>query len=378
MKFTFVTSFYNTEQYILPIYECVKSQTYTNWEWIVTDDFSSDNSKQILLDIVSKDKKVRYIEQSEKKQMFWNPHRLAPNAEIIVELGSDDLFAPKTLEVYHHFFMKYPELVMISSAAISYTVDGVWNCFEYFDFSKEKSMVSSGKTLFLKAWKNIKDFNYNPGWWMENHFNDLAFCTQLEEYGKLLVLPRYLYDYTYRDTSASRMLRTDIDRVKQEGRSIITNANLRRESELDTFERYFEEVREFVTPMLDKEFSYTNQQQHINYFTSVITKEQETRIKELFFDHDVYINELTDNVDWVFMYGRTWSDLEMIKHTLPKIINIPNINIRISVNRTYEGTEHTLEEFKDFEKWLADYCGYNNICFDFCLYTVPKNDIITV
>ena len=55
MKFTFVTSFYNTENYIKELYDSIKSQTYTNWEWIVTDDFSDDNTKQILLDICSND-----------------------------------------------------------------------------------------------------------------------------------------------------------------------------------------------------------------------------------------------------------------------------------------------------------------------------------
>ena len=373
MKFTFVTSFYNTAEYIHPIYECIKSQTYTNWEWIVTEDFSSDNSREILLDIASKDKKVTFKQQTEKKQMFWNPHSLAPNAEIIVELGSDDLLSPKTLEVYHHFFTKYPDVIMISSGAVSYNVDGGWNCFEFFDISEDKNMLSSGKTLFLKAWRNIEDFNYNPGWWMENHYNDLAFCTQLEEYGKILVLPRYLYDYTYRDNSASRFTRNKIETVKKEGASIITNANLRRNyQELETFEKYFEDVREFVSPMLEREFAYTNTQQHINYFTSVITKEQEKKIKDLFFDHDVYINKITDNVDWVFMYGRTWSDFEMIKHTLPKIMGIPNIKVRISINRLYEGTEHTLEEFKSFESWLAKEYGYDNVCYHYCLYTLSQ------
>ena len=39
MKFTLVTSFYNGENFIEQLYEKIKSQTYKNWEWIVTDDF---------------------------------------------------------------------------------------------------------------------------------------------------------------------------------------------------------------------------------------------------------------------------------------------------------------------------------------------------
>lgn len=373
MKFTFVTSFFNTSEYILPIYECVKSQTYTNWEWIVTDDFSSDNSKDILKEIARNDRKVTYVEQTEKQQMFWNPHRLAPNAEIIVELGSDDLFSPKTLEVYHHFFMKHPEVIMISSAAVSYTTEGEWNCFEYFDLSNEKNMCSAGKTLFLKAWKNIQDFNYNPGNWMKHYYNDLAFCTQLEEYGKILVLPRYLYDYTYRNTSVSRNVVGLPERVREEGLRINSNALLRRgNEELETFQKDYEYIREFVSPMLDRDFTYNPTQQLVNYFTTVITKEQETKIKELFFDHDIKINELSENPDWVFIYARTWSDFEMIQFIIPKIIENPNIKIRISVNRLYENIEHSLEQFKQFESWLGKLCGYDNVCYHYCLYYVPR------
>ena len=91
MKFTFVTSFYNTEKYIQGLYESLLSQTYTNWDWVVTDDFSDDNTKEKLLEICSKDRKVKYVKQSKKKEMFFNPHWFCKDSEIIVELGSDDL-----------------------------------------------------------------------------------------------------------------------------------------------------------------------------------------------------------------------------------------------------------------------------------------------
>ena len=66
MKFTLVTSFYNGENFIEQLYERIKSQTYKNWEWIVTDDFSNDNGRQKLIELSNNDRRVTYIEQSKK------------------------------------------------------------------------------------------------------------------------------------------------------------------------------------------------------------------------------------------------------------------------------------------------------------------------
>jgi len=85
MKFTFVTSFYNTEKYIQGLYESLLSQTYTNWDWVVTDDFSDDNTKEKLLEICSKDRKVKYVEQSKKKEMFLHEKILKDVSNFLVQ-----------------------------------------------------------------------------------------------------------------------------------------------------------------------------------------------------------------------------------------------------------------------------------------------------
>ena len=43
-----ITPCYNSAKYIGQMIESVQSQTYTNWELLITDDCSTDNSKEII------------------------------------------------------------------------------------------------------------------------------------------------------------------------------------------------------------------------------------------------------------------------------------------------------------------------------------------
>lgn len=54
MKFSVTSSFYNTSPYVEKVYESLLSQTYKNWEWIVTDDFSEESSEYKLKEIEKK------------------------------------------------------------------------------------------------------------------------------------------------------------------------------------------------------------------------------------------------------------------------------------------------------------------------------------
>ena len=52
---------YNVEKYLRPCLDSILSQTYTNWEAILVDDGSKDNSGKICDEYANKDKRFRVI-----------------------------------------------------------------------------------------------------------------------------------------------------------------------------------------------------------------------------------------------------------------------------------------------------------------------------
>ena len=55
-KFTVFTPCYNGEKTIHRVFESMNAQTYTNWEWIIINDGSTDNSDSVIKELISESK----------------------------------------------------------------------------------------------------------------------------------------------------------------------------------------------------------------------------------------------------------------------------------------------------------------------------------
>lgn len=320
MKFTIVTSFYNGSKFINNLYQKIKSQTYTNWEWIVTDDFSSDSAKEILLDISKKDRKVKYVDQEFKKQMFYNPQIFCKDAEIIMQADQDDYPLPKALEVYHYFFTKFPDTIAITCAANSFRENGDWMNFHSPNFI-DKNNMACGHLANLRAWRNnpnIKN-DFNPNNWMKCYYNDLSILCTLEEQGKILNLPRNLYYYNYREDSISRLVFGNECEI--EGKELIKRINERRsDKDIDTLNRYFENIHSESLCLIDHNLNNSTEQLKISYIDNHINGNKKALLKELFFDHDFNVNKIDGDEDYAVFGLKNMEDLnEFLKVNISTI-----------------------------------------------------------
>jgi glycosyltransferase involved in cell wall biosynthesis len=184
------------------LYQQILNQTHSDWEWIVTDDFSDyNNAKDILLEICSKDPRVKYYEQSRKKECFYNP-QYGCTGDIIIQFDSDDYAYPKILEIYNHMFLKHPDVMGIS--CLSHTIDQQNNFVDIQGGGTYKFEENStfNYTPMGRAWRNIiTEFDDGTLKWYQN---DTNIVRHIENKGKWLYLPRTLYRYYYSQDTFSR------------------------------------------------------------------------------------------------------------------------------------------------------------------------------
>ena len=63
-----ITPSYKSERFISQSIESVISQTYQNWEMIVVDDASPDNSNKIIEEYIKKDNRIKFIKLNNHHQ----------------------------------------------------------------------------------------------------------------------------------------------------------------------------------------------------------------------------------------------------------------------------------------------------------------------
>ncbi|GGM31997.1 glycosyl transferase [Paraliobacillus quinghaiensis] len=91
---------YNCADYIGITIKSVIGQTYKNWEIIIIDDCSTDNTEAIVKDFISMDNRIKYfkLEKNSGAAVARNKAIDLAEGEYIAFLDSDDVWFPEKLE----------------------------------------------------------------------------------------------------------------------------------------------------------------------------------------------------------------------------------------------------------------------------------------
>lgn len=91
--------------------DCLLLQTYTNWEAIIVDDGSSDNSREIIREYALRDSRFSYIFQENKGvSAARNAAFICAKGNFIQYLDADDLISADKLALQLAFFNEHPEI----------------------------------------------------------------------------------------------------------------------------------------------------------------------------------------------------------------------------------------------------------------------------
>ena len=91
---------YNGERYLRSAIESILAQTFQDFELIISDNASTDNSLSICQEFADQDKRIRIIEQSKNIGAMANFNFVAKEArgEYFKWAAADDLCAPQFIE----------------------------------------------------------------------------------------------------------------------------------------------------------------------------------------------------------------------------------------------------------------------------------------
>lgn len=90
---------YNAELYIQEAVNSVINQTYNNWELIIIDDGSTDNTAAVITTHFSNDNRIKYYYQENSKQAKARNNGISKAVgDILAFLDADDLWLPQKLE----------------------------------------------------------------------------------------------------------------------------------------------------------------------------------------------------------------------------------------------------------------------------------------
>lgn len=107
---------YNYGQFIAETIESVMAQTYTDYELVVVDNCSSDDTRSIVSSYSAKDVRIRYFCNESNLGMVGNWNRCLNYArgEYIKILCADDLLAPTSIERSVELFIGHPNVTLVS------------------------------------------------------------------------------------------------------------------------------------------------------------------------------------------------------------------------------------------------------------------------
>ena len=132
---------YNRAGYILETIESIRNQTYANWELIIVDDGSDDNTEEIVAGL--QDPRIKFY----REQKTGNGSRLKniglkkASGNLYAFIDSDDIWAPEKLELQVNALLEHPEAGFCLTGGFNF-----YKAFEPFEyFYKEREGEKIGR-----------------------------------------------------------------------------------------------------------------------------------------------------------------------------------------------------------------------------------------
>ncbi|MBB4806603.1 glycosyltransferase involved in cell wall biosynthesis [Chryseobacterium defluvii] len=198
--FSILVANYNNGRYFKDCFESIISQTYQNWEVIIVDDCSTDNSVEMIRKLIEHDERFKIYVNEENKGCGFSKRKCAELAggEICGFLDPDDTITSNALELMVNAHAQYPEAALIHSKC--YICDDNLNILKEYTNGKnvkrrDDFLNLDGEIFVFAAYKNSF---YKKTSGIDSYFQravDQDLYLKLYEAGETVYLDEFLYLY---------------------------------------------------------------------------------------------------------------------------------------------------------------------------------------
>lgn len=212
---------YNQGIYLSDALDSILKQSFENWECIIVDDGSVDNTKNIAIQYCKRDQRFIYIyKENAGLSAARNTGVNNSQGEYILPLDSDDKIAPQYIELALQAFRSDDNIKIVYCRAELFGIkNGEWKLPE---FSMERMLGRN--CIFCSALYKRSDFNRAGGYKtsMKYGFEDWDFWLSiLQQGGNVYQIDKVLFFYRIRKKSMLRLMNTE--KLKYSRRKIWEN-----------------------------------------------------------------------------------------------------------------------------------------------------------
>lgn len=178
-KVSIIIPAYNCGKYLAETLDSVRHQTYNEWECIIVDDGSTDNTKAVALAYCSLDKRISYhYQENQGPSVARNTAVYFSNGEFILPVDGDDLIAETYIERAVNYFKHHPETTLVTGKVELFGEKN--GPHENTEYNYENAIWCSGLPINSSMYRR-SDFDrvggYNPN--MKLHMEDFDFWISL-------------------------------------------------------------------------------------------------------------------------------------------------------------------------------------------------------
>lgn len=148
---------YNQSCFLPETLDSVINQTYVNWECIIVNDGSTDDTIKVSIKYTKLDSRIKYIEQTNRGVASARNKGIAnAKGEFILPLDADDKIAPEYLKLAIRQFENCPMTKLVYCEAMTFSSGGAAQKWDLPSYNYENLLWSN--SIFVSAIFRKRDF----------------------------------------------------------------------------------------------------------------------------------------------------------------------------------------------------------------------------